>query len=178
MLPCIRYGAKSVKFKTCLLKRQCHEIFYLYFLHESNPPGPSINWLKWFCLNIHFREYIRIHSSKNSTPCSVILRRVEIFDKLVLWNVTKNVGLCCISTHIYFLKINILNQGKERPAKTKLLSAKLCAVWYTFVCAVNFICRHCAVWYCAESDFAQYHTAIFRFSKYFRNIFEISSHRP
>ena len=36
----------------------------------------------------------------------------------------------------------ILIEGKERPAKTKLFPAKLRAVWY-----------------CAESDSAQYHTA-------------------
>ena len=47
-----------------VLKRQCHEIFYLYFFHESNPPGPLINRLKWFCLKIHFREDIQIQNSK------------------------------------------------------------------------------------------------------------------
>ena len=62
-----------------MLKRQCHEIFDLYFFHESNPSGPLINRLKWFCLKIRFREDIRIPSSKNSTQRSVILRRVENF---------------------------------------------------------------------------------------------------
>ena len=46
---------------------------------------------------------------------------------------------------IYFFKFYIRNQGKERPAKTKLLLAKLCVVWYTFGSVVNFICRLCAV---------------------------------
>ena len=37
------------------LKGQCHEIFDLYFFHESNPSGPLINRLKWFFLKICFR---------------------------------------------------------------------------------------------------------------------------
>ena len=61
------------------LKRQCHEIFDLYFFHESNPSGPLINRLKWFCLKIRIREDIQIRSSKNSTLGSVILCGVEIF---------------------------------------------------------------------------------------------------
>ena len=56
---------------------------------------------------------------------------------------------------IYFFKFYILNQGKERPAKTKLLLAKLCVVGYTFGSAINFICRLCAVSHCAESDSVQ-----------------------
>ena len=59
------------------LKGQCHEIFDLYFFHESNPSGPLINRLKWFCLKIRFRKDIRIRSSKNSTPRSVILQGVD-----------------------------------------------------------------------------------------------------
>ena len=43
--------------------------------------------------------------------------------------------------HIYFLlKLYILIEGKERPAKTKLFSAKLRAVLDTFGSAVNFNC--------------------------------------
>ena len=38
------------------LKGQCHEIFDLYFFHESNPSGPLINRLKWFFLKICFRK--------------------------------------------------------------------------------------------------------------------------
>ena len=36
-----------------------------------------------------------------------------------------NVGQCCNIIRIFKKKFNILNQGKERAAKTKLLSAKL-----------------------------------------------------
>ena len=42
--------------------------------------------------------------------------------------------------HIYFKKFNILFEGKERPAKTKLFPAKLRAVLDTFGSAVNFKC--------------------------------------
>ena len=62
-----------------ILKRQCHEIFDLYFFHEWNPSGPLINRLKWFCFKIRFRQDIRIRNSQNSTPRSVILRKVKMF---------------------------------------------------------------------------------------------------
>ena len=42
------------------VKGQCHEIFYLYFFHESNPPGPLIKRLKWFFFKICFCEDIQI----------------------------------------------------------------------------------------------------------------------
>ena len=43
--------------------------------------------------------------------------------------------------HIYFLlEFNVIIEGKERPAKTKLFPAKLCAVLDTFGSAVNFNC--------------------------------------
>ena len=32
-----------------ILKGQCHKSFDLYFFHESNPSGPLIDRLKWFC---------------------------------------------------------------------------------------------------------------------------------
>ena len=79
---------------------------------------------------------------------------------------TKNVGLCCNSTHIFLYKFNILIEGKEKPAKTKLLSAKLRAVTHHFGSAENFNGRLRAVWH------------HFGFSKYFRNIFEISLKDP
>ena len=71
---------------------------------------------------------------------------------------TKNVWLCCNSNHIFLLKFNVIIEGKERPAKTKLFPAKLCAVLDTFGSAVNFNC-----WLYAM-------LAICWFSKYFRNI--------
>ena len=40
----------------------------------------------------------------------------------------QNVGLCCNITHIFLKKFNILIEGKERTAKTKLFPAE-CAVW-------------------------------------------------
>ena len=77
----IRITDSHLALKTRLpyLKRQCHEIFDLYFFHEWNPSGPLINRLKWFCLIIRFREDIGIRSLKNLTSRSVILRRVENF---------------------------------------------------------------------------------------------------
>ena len=33
--------------------------FCINFFHESNPSGPQINRLKWFCLKICFRGDIR-----------------------------------------------------------------------------------------------------------------------
>ena len=74
--------------------------------------------------------------------------------------------------HILFF-LNILIEGKERPAKTKLFPAKLCAVLDTFGSAVNFDCWLRAVLYCAESDSAQYHTARSRtqvFENKYKNI--------
>ena len=55
------------------------KIFDLYYFHESTPPGPLINRLKWFCLKIHFRKDIWIWSSKILTLRGVILRGVEHF---------------------------------------------------------------------------------------------------
>ena len=42
-----------------------------FFCHKSNPSGPPINKLNWFCLEIRFCEDIRIRSSKNSIRRSV-----------------------------------------------------------------------------------------------------------
>ena len=42
-----------------LLKGQCHEIFDLYFFHESNPSGPLINRLKWFFLKFVFAKIFK-----------------------------------------------------------------------------------------------------------------------
>ena len=40
------------------------------FFHESNPPGPLINWLKWFCWKIRFRGDIPRKLEKlDSTQC-------------------------------------------------------------------------------------------------------------
>ena len=93
--------------------------------------------LKWFCFKIRFCGDIRIQSSKNSTP-----RSAWYCAELKIKMLIKNVGLCCNSTHIILKICNILIEGKVRHAKTKLFPAKL---W--------------AVWYCAESDSSQYHTA-------------------
>ena len=49
------------------LKRQCHEIFCHFFVHESNPFGSLTNNLKWFHWNIRFREYIR--KKRDSVQC-------------------------------------------------------------------------------------------------------------
>ena len=65
--------------KDRILKRQSHEIFFLYFFMNQTHLGPLINRLIWFCLKIRFRKDIRIQSSKNLTPRRVILRWVENF---------------------------------------------------------------------------------------------------
>ena len=53
---------------------------------------------------------------------------------------TKNVGLYCNSSRIFFKIFSFFIQSKERPAKTKLFPAKLRAVLDTFGSAVNFNC--------------------------------------
>ena len=45
----------SFNFSSSKFLWQCHEIFCIFF-HESNPSGPLINSLKWFCWKICFRE--------------------------------------------------------------------------------------------------------------------------
>ena len=40
----------EVKEKETALKGHKHEIFYLWFFHESIVPGPWIHMLKYFCL--------------------------------------------------------------------------------------------------------------------------------
>ena len=69
-----------------------------------------------FSWKIRYHGYIRIFSSKNSTPRSVSLHGDDIF-----WQV----GLCWNSSHTFFRKFYILFQGKEKPPKTKLIVAKL-----------------------------------------------------
>ena len=64
---------------------------------------------------------------------SVSQRETHFFDKLAY--LKKNVVEVF---HLYLKKFNILFQGKERPAKTKSMLAKLCAVLVS-----------------AESDFVQ-----------------------
>ena len=64
---------------TVSLKWQCDEIFRHFLFYETNPPGPLINKLKWFCWKNSFREDIGILSSKNSTSRSVSLRGVTYF---------------------------------------------------------------------------------------------------
>ena len=51
----------------------------LEFFHESNPPGPLINRLKWFCRKIRFREDFRIFGSQNLTRRSDSQCRVTYF---------------------------------------------------------------------------------------------------
>ena len=56
------------------LKVQCHNIFGLLFSPQSNPPGPLIKRLKWFCIK-KFRG--DIHELKNSALYSIIQRGVD-----------------------------------------------------------------------------------------------------
>ena len=97
--------------------------FLAFFLfHKSNPSGPLINKYKWFLLKIRFREDIRVCSSKNLTP-----RRLTLD-----------------------LKKNSLYKVKERPAKIKLIPAKLRAVLATSIFG-NVIYSLRAISACAES---------------------------
>ena len=58
--------------------------------------------------------------------------------------------------HIYFYFLFLYSlQGKERPAQTNLMPAKLRAVLATFGFSENIICRLRAVLACAVSDSAQ-----------------------
>ncbi len=62
----------------CGLKGQCHEIFCHFLFHESKPSGPRKYRLKWFCLEICFREDIHkiCDSAQSRTPRRLTLRRV------------------------------------------------------------------------------------------------------
>ena len=61
------------------LKGQCHEIFFLYFFHESKPfgPGPNKPAKMFFLKNLFSRRYSNL-SSKNLTPCRLTLCRVKL----------------------------------------------------------------------------------------------------
>ena len=62
------------------LKWQCHEMFWPFLLHESNPSGHLINRLKWFCLKISFCLFIReiSDSAQAYTAWSQTLRRLTL----------------------------------------------------------------------------------------------------
>jgi hypothetical protein len=45
--------------KHMLLKGQCHEVFDLWFFHQTIPPGALIHGLKHFCIWLRIREVIR-----------------------------------------------------------------------------------------------------------------------
>ena len=53
-------SVSDCKFFLACLKWQCHKISWPFLFHESNPTGPLINSLEWFCWKIRFREDIRI----------------------------------------------------------------------------------------------------------------------
>ena len=83
----------------------------------------------------------------------------------------KNGGPCCKSTHILYLLKKLYSHWKQGEAcKDKIVPGKspgsvilhgvgLWAVLDTFGSAVNLNCWLCTVFYCAESDSAQCHTA-------------------
>ena len=56
-----------------------------------------------------------------------------------LKKLTKKVGLCCNSSKIFLKFFSFFIHGKERPAKTKLFPAKLCALLVTFGFPENLI---------------------------------------
>ena len=45
-----------------MLKGACHEIFFLYIFHNSNPSGPPITGLEYFRIQFGFRRYIRMRN--------------------------------------------------------------------------------------------------------------------
>ena len=110
------------------LKWPCQEIFLHFFINYSNPSGPLINRLKLFLLKIRFRGDIQIFCLKNSTTHRLLLRGVKIFFIQPIKKITKNVGFGLYSIPIDLVLFYISFKGKERPAKTKLLLAKLPAV--------------------------------------------------
>ena len=59
------------------LKWQCHEICWLFFLHESNPPGPLINRLTWFFWKICFRRDIQIFWQGGLDSCRKKSRKIS-----------------------------------------------------------------------------------------------------
>jgi hypothetical protein len=48
--------------KAIFLKGECHEIFDLWFFHQTIPPGPLIHGLKPFCIWLRIREDIRLRN--------------------------------------------------------------------------------------------------------------------
>ena len=53
--------------KTPFIEWYCCMIFGVFFLYESNPPGPLINRLKWFCWKISTCRDIRKLSDSPQT---------------------------------------------------------------------------------------------------------------
>ena len=95
---------------------------------------------------------------------------------------TKNFGLCYNSTYLFFYFFIFFIQGKVRPAKTKLLTAKLLAVLVTFGFSVNLIVDSSSTPRSVslrESDSAQCYIVTFgiseniwNFSKYHQSSYE------
>ena len=72
-----------------LLKEVCHEIFYLYCFHDSNPSGPLINRLKYFHIIFLLRPNIQIfmklhgvHPTAESIPTVCIIPQSRVFQIL------------------------------------------------------------------------------------------------
>ena len=73
----LHVGTDYYTFKLVIpLKWQCHEIFWHFLFHESNPYGPLINRLKWFSVKIRFRG--DIHEISDSTQTNTA-RSQEFF---------------------------------------------------------------------------------------------------
>ena len=67
----------------------CHEIFYLYCFHDSNPSGPLINRLKYFHIIFLLRTNIQIfmklhgvHPTAESIPTVCIIPQSRVFQIL------------------------------------------------------------------------------------------------
>ena len=58
-------------FRTMWLKGVCHEIFHIYFFHDSNPSGPLINRVKYFRIRCRFRRDISSKARKFDSSCGV-----------------------------------------------------------------------------------------------------------
>ena len=104
--------------KFVILKRQCHEIFYLYFFHELNPFGSLINRLKLFHWKIRFHE--DIHEKRESVQCETALSRTP-----------HSIALQQVQLHSYHTVLSWEIEISENPKLSNIarsLTLRICAV--------------------------------------------------
>ena len=96
-------------------------------------------------LNLKFKKF---DYAQANTAWSQTFLTSQPFKKL-----TKNVGLCCNSSHIFFKFFSFFIQGKETPARPKLFPGKLHAVLVTSGFSENLIVDSVQ----CQSKFLKYH---------------------